>query len=132
MLCHEYLSELGRVVFELVERRLVVVEVLPNGLDQLQVPLVEVVGHQVSGARHLGGSGDTRATQSAMFSWRHEHRRTDENRVCSGREVVSRVDRGRRGLHHVAVQGDPGEARGRFRGGDPQAGWRWGHDGGRC
>lgn len=52
-----HLSELRRVVLELVEFGFVVVEVLPDGEDQLQVPLVEVVRHQVNAARQLGRPG---------------------------------------------------------------------------
>lgn len=60
MMDSPYLSELRRVVLELVEFGLVVVEVLPDGEDQLQVPLVEVDRHQVDAARQLGRPGRRR------------------------------------------------------------------------
>ena len=50
LLCGEYLSELCRVVFKLIELRLIIMEVRSNGLDQLQIPLMEVVWHQVTTA----------------------------------------------------------------------------------
>lgn len=57
-------------------------EVCPDALDQLQVPLMEVIRHQVTIAPHFGGQVDCRGSR----------------------------------LHHVAVEGDPGEAWWRFRG----------------
>lgn len=43
----KYLSELCRIVLEPIELGLVIMEVLSNGLDQLQVSLMEVLGNQV-------------------------------------------------------------------------------------
>ena len=51
-----YLSELSREIFELVEVGLVVVEVVPDGLDQLQVPLLEVLRYHVA-VKQLGRPG---------------------------------------------------------------------------
>ena len=51
-----YLSELSREVLELVEVGLVIVEVVPYGLDQLQVPLLEVLRYHVA-VKQLGRPG---------------------------------------------------------------------------
>lgn len=94
-------------------------EVLFDGLDQLQVSLLEVFRNQVPTVGCLRGS---EIKKTRLSSKQTERRRY----TVRGRSLVD--GRGRR--FHIAVQGDPSKARRRLGGADTQTGWRWRQRGG--